>query len=173
MDGTDVHDDRTSSAVAAGVTRLGHAAVLRGGGGARDPDHGGTPRERHLSAQVVTEHRGTETVGGRFCDATAYGPNGFHPPIVCLLGVANEPLSSDTLVPTSESSHIESLLVHKRSSKPPLGNVFPLGCRPTTGTKTPEYNDDFAGSANLAPRRGLFVFTQRSRTLWTILSVGQ
>eukprot|EP00964_Phaeocystis_antarctica_P009507 scaffold5153_cov21-Phaeocystis_antarctica.AAC.1 len=37
--GTDVHDDRTTSAAAFGVTSLGHAAVLRDGGCPHDPDH--------------------------------------------------------------------------------------------------------------------------------------
>ena len=31
---------------------------------------------------------------------------------------------------------------------------FPLGCRPTTGTKTPRYKGAFAKLANLAPRKG-------------------
>ena len=39
---------------------------------------------------------------------------------------------------------------------------FPLGCRPTTGTKTPRYKGAFARLANLAPRKGSSLFSKRS-----------
>eukprot|EP00964_Phaeocystis_antarctica_P020748 scaffold11472_cov82-Phaeocystis_antarctica.AAC.1 len=51
----------------------------------------------------------------------------------------------------------------ENARKPRLRRVVPLGCRPSTGTKTPKHKDAFAWLANLAPRKGLF--SKRSPTL--------